>query len=66
MFPTTVGGFLDSSDGKESTCSAEDPGSIPGLGISAGEGIGYPFQNFGASLMTQLVKNLPAVRVTWV
>ena len=28
--------------GKESTCSAGDPGSISGSGRSAGEGIGYP------------------------
>ena len=35
-------GFPDSSVGEESTCNAGDPGSIPGLGISAGEGIGYP------------------------
>ena len=28
--------------GKESGCNAGDPGSIPGLGRSAGEGIGYP------------------------
>jgi len=33
-----------SSVGKESTCSAGDPGSFPGLGRSAGEGIGYPLQ----------------------
>ena len=33
--------------GKEFTCNAEDPGSIPGLGRSTGEGIGYPFQYFG-------------------
>ena len=35
-------GFPDSSDGKESTCNAGDPGSVPGLGRSSGEGIGYP------------------------
>ena len=35
-------GFLDSSVGKESACSAGDPGSIPELERSAGEGIGYP------------------------
>ena len=29
---------------KESTCSAGDPGSIPGLGRSPGEGNGYPLQ----------------------
>ena len=30
--------FPDSSVGKESTCYAGDPGSIPGLGRSPGEG----------------------------
>ena len=35
--------FPHSSAGKESTCNAGDPGSIPGLGRSAAEGIGYPF-----------------------
>ena len=34
---------------------------IPGLGRSAGEGIGYPLQYSWASLMAQLVKNLPAM-----
>ena len=33
-----------SSVGKESTCNAGDPGSIPGLGRSPGEGNGYPLQ----------------------
>ena len=37
-------GFPDSSVGKESTCNAGDPGSIPRLGRSAGEGKGYPLQ----------------------
>ena len=37
---------------------------IPGLGRSPGEGIGYPLQ--WASLMGQLVKNLPAMWETWV
>ena len=32
------------SDGKESACSARDPGSVPGLGRSPGEGNGYPLQ----------------------
>ena len=32
------------SDGKESTCHAGDPGSIPGLGRSPGEGNGNPLQ----------------------
>ena len=39
---------------------------IPGSGRSAGEGIGYPLQYSWASLVPQLVKNLPAVRETWV
>ena len=34
-------GFPHSSVGKESACNAEDPSSIPGLGRSPGEGIGY-------------------------
>ena len=34
-------GFSDSSVGKEFTCNAGDPCSIPGLGRSPGEGIGY-------------------------
>ena len=59
-------GFPDSSVGKESTCNAEDPGLIPGSGRSAGEGIGYPLQYSWASLVTQLVKNLPAMWETWV
>ena len=51
---------------KESTCNAGDPNSIPGLGGSAGEGIGYPLQYSWASLVAQLVKNLPAKREIWV
>ena len=54
-------GFPDSSVGKESTCSAGDLSSIPGSGRSAGEGIGYPFQYYWASLVAQLVKNPPAM-----
>ena len=59
-------GFLHSSVGKESTCNAGDPSSIPGLGRSTGEGIGYPLQYSGASLVAYLVKNLPAMQKTWV
>ena len=59
-------GFPDSSVGKESTCNAGDPGSIPGLGRPTGEGIGYPFQYSWVSLVAQLVKNLPAMQETWV
>ena len=43
---------------KESSSNAGDPGSIPGSGRSAGEGIGYPLQYHWASLVAQLVKNL--------
>ena len=35
-------GFSGSSAGKEATCNAGDPGSIPGLGRSLRKGIGYP------------------------
>ena len=34
----SIYGFLGSSAGKEPTCNAEDPGSIPGLGRSPGGG----------------------------
>ena len=37
-------GFPDSSVGKESAFNSGDPSSIPGLGRSAGERIGYPIQ----------------------
>ena len=60
--PTPV--FLEFPCGlasKESTSNL-----IPGLGRSDGEGIGYPLQYTWASLVAQLVKNLPAKRETWV
>ena len=59
-------GFPHSSGGKESACNAGDPSSIPGLGRSAEEGIGYPLQYSWASLVAQLVKNPPAMWETWV
>ena len=55
-----------SSVGKEPTCNAGDPGLIPGSERSTGEGIGYPLQYSWASLEAQLVKNLPAMRETWI
>ena len=58
--------FPDSSFGKESAWNARDPGSIPRLARSAGEGIGCPLQYSWASLVAQLVKNLPAMWETWV
>ena len=48
-------GFPGGSVGKESVCSAGDPGLIAGSGRSPGEGIAYP-----------LVKNPPAMQETWV
>ena len=54
------------SAGKESTCNAGDPSSIPGSGSSLGEGIGYPLQYSWASLVAQTVKNLPVMQETWV
>ena len=59
-------GFPRSSAGKEAACNAGDLGWIPGSGRSAGEGIGYPLQYSQASLVTQLVKNPPAMQETWV
>ena len=62
----TYMGFPDNSVGKQSACNAGGLGSIPELGRSAGEGIGYPLQYSWASLVAQMVKNLPAMRETWV
>ena len=59
-------GFPGVSVGKESSCNADDPNSIPGSGRSPGEEIGYPLQYSWASLVAQLVKNPPAMRETWV
>ena len=59
-------GFPGSSAGNESACNAENPGSIPGSGRSAGEGIGYPLQYSWASFVAQLVNNPPAMWETWV
>ena len=53
-------GFPGSSVGKESTCNAGDPGSIPESGRSAREGLGHPLQYSLASLVAQMVKNPPA------
>ena len=39
-------GFPDSSGGKESAYNAGNPGSIPGLGRSPGEGNGNPLQDY--------------------
>ena len=59
-------GFPHGSVGKESSCNAGDPSSIPRSGRSPGEGVGYPLQYSWASLVAQLVKNPPAMQETWV
>ena len=59
-------GFPGSSAGKESSCYAGDPSSIPESERSTGEGIDYPLQDSLAFLVAQLLKNPPAMRETWV
>ena len=51
---TTINNYLSKiqrlpcrSYSKESACNTGDPGSIPGLGRSPGEGKGYPLQYSG-------------------
>ena len=61
-----LAGFPSGLVGKESACNAGDPGLIPGLCSSPGEGIGYPLQYSWASLVAQLVKNSPAVFDPWI
>ena len=39
-------GFPGSSNGKEFACNVGDPGSIPGLGRSLGEGNAYPLHYY--------------------
>ena len=58
--------FPGSSAGKESACNTGDFSSIPGSGRLPGEGIGYPLQYSWASQVAQMLKNLPAMRKTWV
>ena len=69
--------FPDSSVGKESACNAGDPGSIPELGRSPGEGKGYSLQYSGvensrdyivcgcreSEITEQLSLSLPLLRV---
>ena len=51
--------FPDSPVGEESSCNSGDPSSVPGLGRSTDEGIGYPLQYSWASLVAQLIKICP-------
>ena len=57
-------GFPCSLAGKKSTCNAGDPGSIPGR--SPGEETDDAFEYSWASLVVQMVKNLPVMWETWV
>ena len=59
-------GFPGSSAGKKPTCNVGDPSLIPGSGRSPGEGVGCPLQYSWASLVAQVVKNLPAMQETLV
>ena len=59
-------GFSGSSAAKESTCNTGDPGSIPGLGRSPGEGVNYSLQYSWTFPVAQMVKNPPAMQETWV
>ena len=45
-FPGGSEHFPGGSDGKESACKMGEPGSIPGLGRSPGEGKGNPLQYY--------------------
>ena len=51
-------GFPGSSAGKESTCIAGEPSSIPGSERCPGEGIGYPLLYSWTFLVAQMVKNI--------
>jgi len=57
---------LQRSIGKESTFSAGNPRLIPGLGRFTEEGIGFPLQYSWASLWLSWVRNLPAMRESWI
>ena len=61
-----MGASLVAQLGREPTCGAGDPCSIPGSGRSHGEGIGYSLQYSWAFLVAQTVKNPPVMQETWV
>ena len=58
-------GFPGSSAGIESICNARDPSWVPGLWRSPWEGTVYPLYSW-ASLVSQMIKNWPAMQETWV
>ena len=59
-------GFPGSSADKESACNIGYPDSIPGLGSTLGEGIGYPLQYSWVSLVAQMERNPSAMWDAWV
>ena len=59
-------GLPGGSAGKESVCDAGDPGLILGQEEPPGEVIVYPLQYSWVFLMAQTLKNLPAMKETWV
>ena len=58
--------FPDNSVGKESACSAGDPGSIPGVRKIHWRRDKPPIPVFLSVPVAQLVKNLPPIWETWV
>ena len=59
LWDFSIGDFFGSSARKESACNAGDPGSIPGLQRSTGEGIATHCSYSWASLVAETVKNPP-------
>ena len=60
-------GFPTSSAGKESTCIAEDPSSIPGSGRFPWRRDTLPLQySWASQSLADSLKNLPGVQETWV
>ena len=59
-------GFPGSSVGKEPACKSGNPSSISGSGRSPREGISHQLQYSWASLVAQMLKNLPVMQETWV
>ena len=57
-----INGFPGGSAGKESSCNAGDPGSIPGLRRSPGEGKGYPLQYSGLKNSMEWIDRLTKTR----
>ena len=61
-----VGSVIKNVPANEGEGSVGDRGSIPGVGRPPGGGHGKPLQDSWASLVAQMVKNLPSMRETWV